>query len=252
MAEGIDFGKPIGPLPLGAWIVVVGGGLGYGYYKRKTSPITAIAPQTATGSGTSQSGVGAGTFDPGPGFANAGSVTSVAPTTGPTTNEEWVIQGINYLIAQKYDPNLADQSLRDYIQGKQLTPAEYALIGIVLARFGSVPQPLPDAPPAPVVPPQAPPPVVPHPGPPAPTPAPPKPHGTALRYVIVLPWPSKLSTLTGIAQAYYGRKDEWHDIYNANKIGLTRPDGSHGFISNPNYLRPGDRLWVPGNGERRE
>ncbi len=243
MAAGLDMGKAVGPLPLGAWVVVVGGSLGYAYYRRRTTAAVAATtlPQTETGSGTNQSGVGAS------GFVNAQQIP-VNSGTPITTNEEWATQSINYLIAKNYDPNLADSAIRNYLQSFQLSSTEYALVRVALEHFGSPPTPLPNAPGPPVV---IPPPPIQTPPPPPPPPGPaPLPNPVALRFVIVQPWPSRLSTLSGIALAYYGRADAWHDIYNANRIGYTRPDGSPGFISNPsgNYLRPGDKLWVPGLG----
>ena len=44
MATKIDFGKQIGPLPLGAWIVVVGGGLGIAVWNRKNGSNDAPIP----------------------------------------------------------------------------------------------------------------------------------------------------------------------------------------------------------------
>lgn len=234
---GVDLGKQIGPLPLGAWVAVVGGGLGIAYYTRKSGSGTAIPTVVEDTSGTPGVGEGAS------GFVNATPITVDNSPAAPATNEEWARNAINYLIAQGYDPNVADSAIRKYLESSQLTVAEYALTRIALAKLGSPPVPLPIPPPPPTVPP----PVTPV-TPPPPTPVQPAKPTVALRYVIVTPWNTKLSTLSGIAYAYYGRADAWHDIYNANRKGYTRPDGSPGFISNPSYLRPGDKLWVPGVG----
>ncbi len=230
----IDFGRQIGPLPLGAWIAVVGGGLGIAWYSRRSGTATVATPGRDT---SGDPGVGEGAT----GFVNASPVSVDSPA-GPTTNEEWARNALNYLIGQGWDANVADSAVRKYLESTQLTLQESAMIRFALVKLGSPPVPLPTPPPVPTVPPTTTPTPVPVPTP-VPTQIP-----VALRYVIVKPWPSKLSTLSGIAYTYYGREDAWHDIYNANRKGYTRPDGSPGFISNPQYLRPGDRLWVPGLG----
>lgn len=230
---GPDFGKQIGPLPLGAWVAVVAGGLGIAYYTRKSGakPVPVVVEDT---SGTP--GVGAGAS----GFINASPITVDNSPAAPATNEEWAVKAINYLIAKGYDPNVADSGIRKYLEATQLSLAEYALVRIALASLGSPPVPLP-APPPPPDPPA--PPITPV-TPPPPAPVQPPTQTVALRYVVVRGGDS----LWKIAYRYYGRGEAWHDIYNANRKGYTRPDGSAGYISNPNYLRPGDVLWVPGLG----
>jgi hypothetical protein len=48
-----DLGKMVGPMPLGAWIAVVGGGLGFALYSRSQSaaaPVdTGMAPEDTSG-----------------------------------------------------------------------------------------------------------------------------------------------------------------------------------------------------------
>lgn len=243
----MDLAQPVGPLPLGAWIAVVGGGLGLAYYSRKQS--APASPEIVEDTG-GEPGVGTG-----PGWLAVSPPTTSAPgAPAPTTNEEWGRQGVNYLIAQGYDANVADSAMRKYLMSQKLSVQEYALIRLVLNKFGAAPNPLypvdegttPTPPPPVVVPPPpvvVPPPVTQPPPPPPPPPAPPPP--TQIRIHIVSPWPTKGSTLWGISEIYYGTGTRWPEIYNANRIGTRRPDGSPGFISDPNYLRPGDRVWVP-------
>jgi hypothetical protein len=229
----IDFGRQIGPLPLGAWVAVVGGGLAIAWYSRRSGSTTPVIVEDTSGN----PGVGEGAS----GFVNASPITVDGPPA-PTTNEEWARNALNFLIGQGWDANVADSAVRKYLESTQLSLQESAMIRFALVKLGAPPVPLPTPPPVPTVPPVVtPPPVVPVPTQPTQVPV-------ALRYVIVKPWPSRYSTLSGIAYAYYGRTDAWHDIYNANRKGYTRPDGSPGFISNPQYLRPGDKLWVPGLG----
>lgn len=246
--SSVDFGKQVGPLPLGAWVVVVGGGLGIAWYSRRAgTQNTAPVPVNDT------SGVpGVGT---GPGWV-AVPPPSSAPDGAPppATNEEWGRQAINYLIAQGYDATAADLAIRKYLESAKLSIQEYALVRIALQKLGAPPVPLPapvdtggdsTVPPPPV---STPPPVVTPPPPPPPPPVsqpPPPAPRPQLRIHVVTPWPTQGSTLWGIAQMYYGNGARWPEIYNANRAGTTRPDGSPGFISDPNYLRPGDLVWVP-------
>lgn len=235
---GMDLGKQVGPLPLGAWIAVVGGGLALAWYSMQQQDKSTPAPVVEDTSGVP--GVGTG-----PGWIAVTPPTSAPDTSKPepATNEEWGKAAINYLIAQGYDANMADSAIRKYLEASQLNSQEYALVRYALEKLGSPPVPLPTPPPPPVVDPPAnddgggtvaPPP------PPAPPPAPP-----AIRIHVVTPWPTKGSTLWGISELYYGTGTRWPEIYNANRAGTTRPDGSPGFISNPDYLRPGDRVYVP-------
>lgn len=241
----IDLTKQVGPLPLGAWFVVVGGGLGLAYYGyRNQQPPAQVVPDTSGDPGVGDGAVG-GWFQTTPPATDPGSVS------GPvTTNEEWGVRAINYLIAQNYDAALSDSAIRKYLAGNDPKPSmsEYALQRIALARFGSPPQPLPPAVNDPPV--SVPGPIpgpVPHPTPtptPVPRPAPP-PAKPRYRYYTVRPWPAKGSTLWGIAEIYYGNGKRYVDIYNANRSGRRRADGKQGMISNPSLIRPGWVLLIP-------
>lgn len=135
---GMDLGKQVGPLPLGAWIVVVGAGLGVALWTRKKED----APEIVE-SGNGTPGVGAG---------GSGQYTELVPVTGgsgqitkPTTNEEWGVLAINWLIAHNYPANVADSAVRKYLAGVKLSVGEYTMIGLVLAALGAPPQVLPPA-----------------------------------------------------------------------------------------------------------
>jgi hypothetical protein len=232
----LDLGKQMGPLPLGAWIAVVGGGLGIAYYANRHGGGDPIDMDDV--GGTPGSGVGGG-----PGWITDKPPAEDKEVVGKiTTNEEWGRAAINHLIALNYDPILADSAIRKYLNGNVPQPSisEYALQRMALARFGSPPYPLPpgtDKPPTP-----PPPPIK---DKPKPNPKPgPKP-GAKFKYYVVKPWPAKGSTLSGIAEIYYKSASRWPDIYNANRSGKKRSDGSNGMISNPNSLRPGWKLLIP-------
>lgn len=216
-------------------MAVVGGALGIAWYTTQSKPKPVQVEDT---SGIPGVGTGAQSLwvqsQPPPGS------DSVADDKF-TTNEEWARAGVNYLIAQGYDAALADTAIRKYLASTQLTIAENAMVILVLAKYGAPPVLLPNPPPLPTIP--TPPPVT-QPPPvtnPPPTPVP----GTNNRWQTVTPWPTKTSTLWGISERWYGRGADWPRLYNANKVGVRRPDGSAGMIKNPNLIYPGWRIYVP-------
>jgi hypothetical protein len=225
--------KQAGPLPVGAWVAVVGTGLGIAYYSKKNKAPTGVVLEQYRDT-SPQDGVGMG-----------GSWLAVTPpTTAPAgvvidTNEKWASQCISWLIAEGYNANVADAAMRKYIIAEKPSTQEYVLQGLALQHYGPPPFPIPSVPDAPPMPDKNPPPtkVV--------DPPPPPPPVRQLRIVVVEPWRSSRSTLWGMAKEFYGDGNLWRRIWDANRKGTTRPDGSPGFISNPNYLRAGDRVYVP-------
>ena len=237
----MDLGKQVGPLPLGAWIAVVGGGLGLAYYSYRNQ---AASPAASDSEVAQANSVGDG---------SVGGWQSTSPTQTDTTpvietNESWGRQAINWLIAQGYDASESDSAIRKYLAGNDPAPSvkEYVLQGLALAHFGAPPNALPPSlNPPPVLggevitPPVDKPPVN---NPPAP---PPVSSPSNVRWDTVQPWPAKKSTLWGLAEVYYGNGQQYSRIYNANRTGVRRPDGSMGMISNPNLVKAGWRLVIP-------
>lgn len=245
MAElpDLDFGKMVGPLPLGAWVGVVGGGLGLMLYVRRQNA-SSDGGYTGTANTSDDAvmqyedvsippGVGTGGWTYTPPVSDTGS-GSTAPD--PDTNETWARRAVNGLIALGYDPSVADSALRKYMEGSQLGASEYALVTIALGKYGAPPVLLP----APIFgPPTAPNPAA---GAGKPTtvtkPKPvTKPH---VRYYTVLPG----QTLSGIAKRH---GLTWQAVFNANKKGKKRADGSAGILDDPNKIRPGQKLILPNN-----
>lgn len=142
MAEGgggLDLGKQVGPLPLGAWLAIVAGGLGLGYYINKRQKAPEPEPQLLAERGVGEGG-GQFIYEP--------------PTTGTTpaieeTNLTWGRKATDWLTSTGVDPYAADQAIRKYLQAEQLTIAEKAMVNLVLTRFGAPPEPLPPAEPTP-------------------------------------------------------------------------------------------------------
>lgn len=237
----IDLKEQVGPLPLGAWIIVVGGGLGIAWYTKQSQPPPTVVEDTSNPPGVGE----------GPGWIAVPPPSNAPPVTdtSPTTNEEWGRLAINWLIAQGYDPGTSDSAIRKYLEVQSLSLQEDALLKVALRHFGSPPVPLPSPPSGPVIPgPVVPPPPVVTPPPvvkPPPVVVPPPNQPPKLRYFVITPWPTPGSTLWGIARHFYGNGNRWPEIYNVNRNGYTRPDGSKGWINNPNLIYAGRAVWVP-------
>jgi|SRR5882672_1091337 len=126
--------KPVGPLPMGAWLVVVGVGLGIAYYswKHKPAATSAAVADTSTDPGV---GVGGGQF-----VYEAPATVTTPPITD---NEVWAKTAINELIAEGYDPTSADAAIRRYVAGEKPDTKDSSLLNIVLGKLGAPPGLLP-------------------------------------------------------------------------------------------------------------
>ena len=239
-----DLGKMVGPLPLGAWVAVVAGGLGFAFYTRRqtaTNAAPAVVEDTSAVPGVGTGGSGMWT-DLTPPALGSSANQDVAPAI--TTNDEWGRAAINWLIGMGYNPATSDSAIRKYLGMESLSASEFALVTAAIGHLGATPQLLPPpifAPPTvqPDPPPEdnTPPPVVNNP-PPVVTPPPPKP---TIRYYTVV----RGDTLWGISRRYYGNGIYYPRIYNANRSGTRRADGTMGMISNPNLIYPGWKLIIP-------
>lgn len=214
-----DFGKMIGPLPLGAWLAVIGGGLAIAYYSRRSGGSTAddpvlSDPTTDVGAGGSGQWVN---VDP--------PSNSAGNTSDPTTNDEWGVKAIRQLIGLGYPAAQADQAIRRYIATEGLAISEVVMVGAAIAAIGPTPIPLP--PPTvgvPTSPPTNPP----------PTPRPPSKPYTYHTVRIT-------ENLPIIAIKY---RKSIVDLWNANKKGILRLDGSKGILSSY-ALHSGQVLVIP-------
>lgn len=232
----IDFGKQIGPLPLGAWIAIVAGGLGIAWYTRQGGPGDPTDEPTDVTDTSGDPGVGTGAVG---GWQPTVPPTdgSVAPNTKPTTNEEWAQMVINGLIAMNYSPTLVDSAIRKYIAATgDLSVSEWTVLQLALARYGAPPVALPPTgqnPPTNT------------PGPHIPTtplpgvkPAKPNP---AFTYYTV----RKGDDLFAIAWRLYKNPLKWNIVYSANRKGVRRLDGSAGVLTGPSNLTTGQKLVIP-------
>lgn len=226
--SGPDWGRMVGPLPLGAWVAVVGGGLAAMYWTSSKPGGVGNSGGYTMVSNSTEDGVGEG---------GSGQWVDLTPRqvigepARPETNDTWAKAAIDYLIASGYSPTLAQQAISRMMSGAQLTPQEKALADIAMIKLGSPPGALsPTEKNVPINPPVI---ALPTPKPPAPKPVPkpaPKP----------VPSPAKVRTyrvVRGDNLTKIGRKygKTWQQIFNANKDK----------IKNPNLIYPGQVLKIP-------
>lgn len=141
MAEGASkatefLTKKAGPLPVGAWVALVGGGLGVTYYLNRNK-----GGSPESGSGVLQpnpDATGMGTYVPSGGNAGSGGSGSANPP-GFSDNNEWGTTAINYLIGLGYDPGIANQAIALYLSSSPLTSQQQSMVNSALQKFGPPP-----------------------------------------------------------------------------------------------------------------
>lgn len=242
MATGIDFGKQIGPLPLGAWVAVVGGGLAIAYWQRNSGG--GEEPEIVEDvSGDEGVGKGPGQFIP------------VTPVPGDSdtepkysSNEAWGQAAVNWLIAQGYSPGLASSAITKAlaggvdVEGNKMSIQEWSLWSLALTHMGSPPYPVFVAPPT-----NVPGPVTPPKPPPTTTPPRPKPPSTRTPPYVVYK-AVRGDTLSGIAaktNKKYGLSNSWRDIYNFNLKYRNSAAAAIIRSRGPNLFFAGTTWWIP-------
>lgn len=133
----IDLGKQYGPLPLGAWVAVVGVGAGIAWYTRRQGQDPTIVENVGGVPGVGMGG--GGPFIPVTPESNAGQ-------GAPTTNEEWGRKAVQWLKAYGMDPLISEQAVSKYLSGVKLSAQEFSLIGLALVGVGPLPQSIPTVP----------------------------------------------------------------------------------------------------------
>ncbi len=130
---GLNLKEQAGPLPVGAWIAVVAGGLGVGFLGRRKR-------QQPTAQPTAQP------IDSAPisGFRPAIQESSNAVPNAMTykTNDEWAKGAINALIGHGYDPATATNAINFYLypsSDHSTSAQEAAAIGAAILYVGSPP-----------------------------------------------------------------------------------------------------------------
>lgn len=144
-----DLGKKVGPLPVGAWIAVVVGGLGIAWYINRNSG----GGGSIFGGGQGSESVALPDSDVGTG---GGQFISSPPTTVDNTpqsyetNDQWARAAILHLLSEGKDPVKATSAVNKYIAELAVTAEEQAMIGLAIQALGPPPT-LPTNPPAPPV-----------------------------------------------------------------------------------------------------
>lgn len=222
-------------VPVWGW--VAGGALGlYLYYTNSKKSAAAASADTGTAA-TNEAGNGS--------FTEYVPVDNSTTTNTYQTNAQWAQAAITWLTAQGYDAALVNNAITKGLaggtdeNGNKMSVSEYSLWSLALQHLGSPPEPVSVSPPTSTPPPSGggsgtPPPV-----------NPPPPAKSKVRYYTVKAWPAKGSSLYTIAEIYYHNGNEWPRIYNANKKGIKRADGTPGVISNANLIYPGEKLIIP-------
>lgn len=116
------------------WGGVVAAGLGVGYYINKKNAAKAAAAPVQTG----ESGVGLGGTG---GFSNVN--PPAAAPVAEDTNPAWGRRVVDWLVAQNFDPGTADNAVRKYLYGVNLSLTEQAMMNMAILHFGAPPEPLP-------------------------------------------------------------------------------------------------------------
>jgi LysM repeat protein len=240
----MDLGKQIGPLPLGAWIAVVAGGLGIALWTRKQDSSSAPTPVEDTSTDPGVGTGGSGMFIP----LNPG---STGATGSPTydTNEAWGQAAITWLIAQGYQAGLANSAITKGLAGGQDTSGnkmsvqEWSLWSLALAHLGPPPTPVNVSPPTGT------------PGPvdngggdnTTPTPPTPKPPSNKVpaHYVYTAVHGDTLSGIALKTNKQYNLHNSWQDIYNFNIKYRSPATAAIIKARGPNKFYAGSTWWIP-------
>lgn len=145
MAITDSLGKQVGPLPLGAWVIVVGGGLGIAWWTRKngSSPTDTSSDPTPV---SLDDAVGAGAS----GFTNSNALPATANVGQPTTNDQWASLALTWAASNtSYSLTAVSNAISKYFAGTQRTIAEDTILNSIFREVGAPPTPGPEAPYAP-------------------------------------------------------------------------------------------------------
>jgi len=137
-------GRQVGPLPVGAWLAVVGGGLGIGWYARRGGGDDQAADVEPDPYGS----LPGGALPPAGATPLPGGGSPAAPG-GPDNNVAWGILAVSTLIAAGKPALDAHGAISRFLRGDALYPADRALIDLAISRIGPPPEPVAPVAPAP-------------------------------------------------------------------------------------------------------
>lgn len=240
-----DLSEQVGPLPLGVWILAIGGGLVVAYYINRRQG-SRSEPEPTDGSGSVLSGAGLVHAPREPIYLVDDSPTAPAPAPDTdaadaiTDNYSWERAAVSWHVERGVDALTAQDAIARYLSGEPLTARQRNLVSAAIRQLGPPPQPVPPIRHANETKPRKPAPKKPAPKPqPKPTPkpkpkAPPKPkRPSGSRAYTIRPG----DTLWDIAGRFYGDPTEWPRIWSASKTDLR--SGS------PHLIYPGEVVTIP-------
>jgi nucleoid-associated protein YgaU len=133
--------KPLGPLPLGAWVIVVAAGVGIGMAGRgrfgsssSSADDTAADPGVAPFTNPGQVGVQS---DPVSDSSSSGTPATIY------TNEEWRTAAIKVMVDRGTPPDVAMSAVSKLYAGTPLSDAEFAAINLAVRSLGPPPSEVP-------------------------------------------------------------------------------------------------------------
>lgn len=133
--------RMIGPLPAGAWVAIVGGGLAGSAYLTRRSAAKGAALGTPTATADTSAGLSGGTTGVSSGGTVTlpdGSITYSDPTDD--TNSRWELRATKALLARGYDALLIQQALGKFLLGFDLNPTEAMVVNVALGLTGPPPE----------------------------------------------------------------------------------------------------------------
>jgi len=145
--------KKVGPLPVGAWLAAIGGGLAISFYLRR-HPSTA-APATSTDPGTVETVApgyaatggtgGAAVSWPGniSGPVDTGDTVGTTEPVAITSNAIWRQQAVKWLVGNGVGAIAAEQAVGNYLAGGALSLAQAESINKAVAAIGPTPDAVP-------------------------------------------------------------------------------------------------------------
>ncbi|MFJ7153265.1 hypothetical protein ACIQVT_34550 [Streptomyces sp. NPDC100445] len=254
-------GRKLGPLPMGVWILAVGGGLVLTYYMRRATPTDAGTDTSSDTAAPDTGGTGQGSWPYGfpNGVGQTGS-TGTGDSTGtdstlPTTNEQWQRRAVQILVGRGYEPTAVDRAIAAYLGGESLTTTQRAIINEAIILIG----PPPVSPPSPTTP-DKPPPTTTPPTPPKPThpptppwhfpkpPAPGKPKPQPTSDHITLRITKRGQTLSDLTAAYnsrYHKHITWQEAWDFNLKYRDAATVATLKKRGPNKTYVGSSFWFP-------
>jgi len=127
--------KQVGPLPVGIWIAIVGGGLLISYYisNKNAKPKTEDAVADPTPTALVYTGTGG--MDSAP--------VDDTTTGAPETNEDWARRAKQFLIGRGNDGAIVNSAIDKFIAAQPLNAQEQALLSQAIGAVGPPPQSLP-------------------------------------------------------------------------------------------------------------